>query len=65
MGTYTNPPDGLTSQSDDKVDVKQVDRLGAPAPATRQSFAHLDEKAILRKVRSRPISATVSIVSQR
>lgn len=41
--------DGLTSQSDDRVDVEHV---GAPR-ATPESFAHLDEKAILRKVASR------------
>jgi hypothetical protein len=49
MGTYTEKPDGLGSQSDDRVDVEQVDRVFVP-PTTLQSFAHLDEKAILRKV---------------
>lgn len=53
MATYTRKPEGLESQSDDHVDVEEVDRAVAP-PVTLQSFAHLNEKAILRKVRPCP-----------
>ena len=49
MGSHTEKVGGSGSQSDDRVDVEQVDR--AAAPAVLSSFAHLDEKAILRKVR--------------
>lgn len=59
MGTYTDPPHGSASQSDDKVDVEQADRQATPAPVTLQSFAHLNEKAILRKVRSYPFFITL------
>jgi len=48
MGVPNEKSDGLTSHSEDRVDVEHV---GAPR-ATDESFAHLDEKAILRKVRS-------------
>ena len=41
--------DGSGSNSDDRIDVEQVDRAVA-IPMTDQ-FAHLDEKKILRKVR--------------
>ena len=50
MGTYTTTVAGSGSQPDEKVDVEQVDKLAAPPPVTLQSFAHLNEKAILRKV---------------
>ena len=46
---YSEKNDGSGSQSDDKVDVEQLDRATVPA-VTLESFAHLDEKAILRKV---------------
>jgi hypothetical protein len=49
MGTLTEKHDGSHPGSDDLVDVEQVDRVAAPPP-TLESFAHLDEKAILRKV---------------
>ncbi|KAK3898817.1 major facilitator superfamily domain-containing protein [Staphylotrichum tortipilum] len=48
MGVPNEKGDGLTSQSDDRVDVEHV---GVTAPRTTlESFAHLDEKAILRKM---------------
>ncbi|KAK3302644.1 major facilitator superfamily domain-containing protein [Chaetomium strumarium] len=52
MGTFTEKQDGSTSPpgSDDLVDVEQVDRVAVPPPPTLESFAHLDEKAILRKM---------------
>ena len=50
MGSHTEKVGGPGSQSDDRVDVEQVDT--AAAPAMLPSFAHLDEKAILRKVRA-------------
>lgn len=46
---YSEKHDGSGSQSDDKVDVEQLDRATVPT-MTLESFAHLDEKAILRKV---------------
>ncbi len=49
MGSHAEKAGGLGSQSDDRVDVEQLDR--AAAPEMHPSFAHLDEKAILRKVR--------------
>lgn len=49
MGTQIEKVDGAGSQSDDRVDIEQVDRAAVP-PVTLQSFAHLNEKAILRKV---------------
>ncbi|KAL2024971.1 hypothetical protein VTK56DRAFT_3670 [Thermocarpiscus australiensis] len=50
--TEKNAPPG--SQSEDHVDVEQVDRV-ATVPATLESFAHLNEKAILRKMDMRVI----------
>jgi hypothetical protein len=55
MGTITEKAgDRRGSQSDDKVDVEQLDRAAVP-PVTLQSFAHLDEKRILRKVSLQPV----------
>jgi hypothetical protein len=55
MGTITEKAgDQRGSQSDDKVDVEQLDRAAVP-PVTLQSFAHLDEKKILRKVSLQPV----------
>lgn len=45
----TEKADGQTSHLDDRIDVEQIDRAIVP-PVTLQAFAHLDEKAILRKV---------------
>ena len=62
MGSHTEKVGGPGSQSDDRVDVEQVDT--AAAPATHPSFAHLDEKAILRKVPSRlPSTRTLAVTN--
>ncbi|KXX76189.1 High-affinity nicotinic acid transporter [Madurella mycetomatis] len=41
-------PDALGSQSEEKANVKQVNKL--KEPVALESFAHLDEKAILRRM---------------
>lgn len=55
MGTLSNNEkhNRSASQSDDHVDVEQVDAVAVPA-VTLESFAHLDEKKILRKVCYQP-----------
>ncbi|KAH6624132.1 major facilitator superfamily domain-containing protein [Chaetomium sp. MPI-SDFR-AT-0129] len=60
----TEKADGQTSQSDDRIDVEQVDRAIVP-PVTLQAFAHLDEKAILRKMDLRliPMLALLYLLS--
>ncbi|KAK4238961.1 major facilitator superfamily domain-containing protein [Achaetomium macrosporum] len=64
MGTYTEKHEASASQSDDRVDVEQVDRVAVPPP-TLESFAHLDEKAILRKMDMRliPMLALLYLLS--
>ncbi|KAL2181153.1 major facilitator superfamily domain-containing protein [Thermothelomyces heterothallicus CBS 202.75] len=64
MGTHVDKVDGPGSQSDDRVDVEQVDRVAVP-PVTLQSFAHLNEKAILRKMDMRliPMLALLYLLS--
>ncbi|KAK4155740.1 major facilitator superfamily domain-containing protein [Chaetomidium leptoderma] len=64
MGAYTQKPDGFGPQSDDKVDVEQAERPGV-AQTTLQSFAHLNEKAILRKMDLRliPMLALLYLLS--
>jgi MFS family permease len=55
MANYTTDKvDGAVSQSDERVHVEQADTAAAPAPVTLESFAHLNEKAILRKVHPYP-----------
>lgn len=49
------------SQSDEKVDVEQLDKAAVP-PVAPQSFAHLDEKKILRKVSLQPVSHAFSFM---
>ncbi|KAL2200817.1 major facilitator superfamily domain-containing protein [Corynascus similis CBS 632.67] len=64
MGTQIEKVDGAGSQSDDRVDIEQVDRAAVP-PVTLQSFAHLNEKAILRKMDMRliPMLALLYLLS--
>lgn len=60
MGAIIAEADRPGSQTDEKIDVEQLDRTGVP-PATLQSFAHLDEKKILRKVSLQPVYHAFSI----
>ncbi|KAK4034458.1 major facilitator superfamily domain-containing protein [Parachaetomium inaequale] len=64
MGASTEKGDRPVSQSEGPVDVEQVDRVAVP-PVTPQSFAHLDEKAILRKMDMRliPMLALLYLLS--
>ncbi|KAK3295377.1 major facilitator superfamily domain-containing protein [Chaetomium fimeti] len=64
MGSKTEKADLPGSQSDDKVDVEQLDRTAVP-PTTLQSFGHLDEKKILRKMDMRliPMLALLYLLS--
>ncbi|KAH6635977.1 major facilitator superfamily domain-containing protein [Chaetomium tenue] len=64
MGAITAEADRPGSQTDEKIDVEQLDRAGVP-PVTLQSFAHLDEKKILRKMDMRliPMLALLYLLS--
>ncbi|KAJ4303953.1 hypothetical protein N0V88_001554 [Collariella sp. IMI 366227] len=66
MGTLSNSEkhNRSASQSDDHVDVEQVDAVAVPA-VTLESFAHLDEKKILRKMDMRliPMLALLYLLS--
>ncbi|EAQ91529.1 hypothetical protein CHGG_03464 [Chaetomium globosum CBS 148.51] len=64
MGAIIAEADRPGSQTDEKIDVEQLDRTGVP-PATLQSFAHLDEKKILRKMDMRliPMLALLYLLS--
>ncbi|KAK4122992.1 MFS general substrate transporter [Parathielavia appendiculata] len=65
MAGYTDKVESTGSQSEEQAHVETVDRPAGPAPVTLQSFAHLDEKAILRKMDLRliPVLALLYLLS--